>query len=170
MRFPFPSSAGREASLPGSAPPRGAGLGETAGGAASFGQQGASRDAGPNSRSVPGPGRGAGRRIPAALKRGMSVLLYSNGGRGGNGGEGKAELCEFGTKQPDKGNGPEGKPESLALAASGPGHFLWPWEGHRDPPPPLDWTGWPGTLHLLGWVRGRPLDSPAHSCAGLGVR
>lgn len=42
-----------------------------------------------------------------------------NGGRGGNGGEGKAELCEFRAKQPDKGNGPEGKPESLALAASG---------------------------------------------------
>lgn len=56
---------------------------------------------------------------PAVLK---NVAAYPsaplwNGGRGGNGGEGKAELCEFRAKQPDKGNGPEGKPELLALAA-----------------------------------------------------
>ena len=82
-------------------------------------------------------GRGWGRwgwETPAGPK---NVAAYPScstlgWGKGGNGGEGKAELCEFGAKQPDKGNGPEGK-RAVALAASWTRPFPAAWEVWQEP-------------------------------------
>lgn len=93
------------------------------------------------------------------------------GGEGCAEGEGKAGLCEFTAKQPDKGNGPEGKPELLALAASGPGRFLRPWEGWLAMVG-LDWLA-KDHCHVLGTQRllaewGASPCSPPCGCMGLG--
>ena len=119
---------------------------------------GRGRDCGGGNR-----GDGGGRLLLALKCSSVSVLLHLGWGKGGNGGEGKAELCEFRAKQPDKGNGPEGK-RAVALAASWTRPFPAAWEVWQQP---LCGTGQTsqgptvlrsGTLCLPGRVGVRSLE------------